>query len=236
MAVNVLIMGFLQDEANILKRYLGVSGDVNVHNEICSVDIGMTLIKYQHPDLIFLDIDTLGKNTCNVTKAIKEISDSIRLVYVATHSVHSTDVLESNVYDYIQKPVRVEHLSEIMVQLSKDLKAESLPIIPVWKNDRFIILKPDHIIYLYTTGKKTMIKSKDGEYTSLNSLFSFEKKLACSSFYRTHKSYLVNLEYIKEIVPWFNHTYNLVLDRYEKDEVPVSRTYLKDFKKRMGID
>jgi DNA-binding LytR/AlgR family response regulator len=51
-------------------------------------------------------------------------------------------------------------------------------------------------------------------------------------FFRTHKSYLVNLDKVKQAVPFFNYTYLLKLEG-SKDEIPVSRSYLKDFKQMM---
>ena len=62
-----------------------------------------------------------------------------------------------------------------------------------------------------------------------------ESRLSRSGFLRTNKSFLVNINMVKEIEPWFNDTYLLIMNHYEKEEVPVSRHYLKDFKTVMGI-
>ena len=55
-----------------------------------------------------------------------------------------------------------------------------------------------------------------------------EKKLQRTQFMRVHRSFIVNLDHIVEIHPWFNSTYNLVMK--DKSKVPVSRTYMKEFK------
>ncbi|MBG0763289.1 MAG: LytTR family transcriptional regulator DNA-binding domain-containing protein, partial [Tissierellales bacterium] len=52
---------------------------------------------------------------------------------------------------------------------------------------------------------------------------------------RTHKSFIVNLDYVNEIIPWFNYTFKLRLKHYENNEIPVSRSYLKDFKNKLNI-
>jgi two-component system response regulator LytT len=60
-----------------------------------------------------------------------------------------------------------------------------------------------------------------------------EEKLHSHSFFRTHKSYLVNLQYVSELEPWFNGAYNLILKGPKKVRVPVSRTAAKDLLKRL---
>ncbi len=135
---------------------------------------------------------------------------------------------------FIDIDLENHQLSEIVHKTKAEKSIQE--IISIWETDRFVVLRPEEIIYCYTTDRKTTIKTKDREYFSLNTLASFEQKLGKCGFFRTHKSFLVNQNYIKEIVPWFNHTYNLVMNYYEHDEVPVSRTYLKEFKQRMGIE
>lgn len=62
----------------------------------------------------------------------------------------------------------------------------------------------------------------------------FEKKLTLEKFFKTHRSYIVNINKIKEIIPWFNSTYKLKLSGIEND-IYVSRSKIKEFKKLMNI-
>jgi DNA-binding LytR/AlgR family response regulator len=236
MTLNVLISDFSADEAGILQKCLIESKEYHIHSEICNIAERFELLLQQLPEMVFLNIDALGNQVGAVTKRIFEISVAIRVVFVSENNNYSAVAFEMNVYDYILKPLCSERILKTLARLHKELKTDVLPVIPVWKNDRFVVLKPEQIVYCYTVGNKTLIKSKDGEYTCLSTLCSFEQKLSNLAFFRTHKSFLVNLEYIKEIIPWFNHTYHLVMNLYEKDEIPVSRTHLKGFKNRMGIE
>jgi Response regulator of the LytR/AlgR family len=236
MTLHVLISDFSADEAGILQEYLNETKEFHIHSEICNITEKLELLRQQLPEMVFLNIDALGNQIGTVTKKILEISAAIRVVFVSENTNYYADAFEMNVYDYILKPLCSERVLKTLIRLHKELKTDALPIIPVWKTDRFVVLKPEQIVYCYTVGNKTLIKSKSGEYTCLNTLCSFEQKLSNTAFFRTHKSFLVNLEYIKEIIPWFNHTYHLVMNLYEKDEIPVSRMYLKGFKKRMGIE
>ncbi len=236
MTLNVLISDFSADEAGILQSYLNESPEINMHSEICNINERFELFRLQLPEIVLLNIDVFGTQVSGVTKKIFEISAEVRVVFVSDNINYLADAYEMNVYDYILKPICRERVLKTLTRLQKELKSDVMPVIPVWKNDRFVVLKPEQIVYCYTVGNKTLIKSQNGEYTCLNTLCSFEQKLSNATFFRTHKSFLVNLEYIKEIIPWFNHTYHLVMNLYEKDEIPVSRTHLKGFKKRMGIE
>ena len=65
-------------------------------------------------------------------------------------------------------------------------------------------------------------------------MVEFEKKLTSEKFFKTHRSYIVNVNKIKEIIPWFNSTYKLKLNGIEND-IYVSRSKIKEFKKLMNI-
>ena len=64
---------------------------------------------------------------------------------------------------------------------------------------------------------------------------NLEQKLKDHGFLRTHKSYIVNIGKIREIIPWFNDTFILTLENCDYKEIPVSRHYLPDFKKFLNI-
>ncbi|WP_241399767.1 LytTR family DNA-binding domain-containing protein [Clostridium beijerinckii] len=56
-----------------------------------------------------------------------------------------------------------------------------------------------------------------------------------NKFFRCHRSYVVNLEKVKEVYPWFNGTYKLIIDDDENNEIPVSRSHVKEIKIILGL-
>lgn len=76
--------------------------------------------------------------------------------------------------------------------------------------------------------------TKNEEYFVKMSISEFYDTLPKEMFFRCHRSYIVNLTKIKEIIPWFNNTYNLRLKNVTK-EIPVSRSNVKKFKHIMNI-
>lgn len=101
------------------------------------------------------------------------------------------------------------------------------------KNGKLLLVDVSKIRYATVEGRKAMVKV-EGELLELNlSLLELEERLDPSQFCRTHRAYLVNISAIREIIPWFNGAYNLILD--DKSEVPVSRNYAKHLKDLLGL-
>ncbi len=102
------------------------------------------------------------------------------------------------------------------------------------RNDNIIVTDSADIYYAEAQEKVTKVYTKNGEFTMPVSISDFHSRLPQDTFFRCHRSYLVNLSQIREIVPWFNNTYLLRLRDLEA-EVPVSRGKVKEFRQLMRI-
>jgi two-component system LytT family response regulator len=90
------------------------------------------------------------------------------------------------------------------------------------------------IYYACAQEKVTRVFTRHEEYTMPMSISEFHARLPQQDFFRCHRSYTVNLSQIREIVPWFNHTYLLRLRGLEA-EIPVSRSKAKEFRQIMRL-
>ncbi|OMF64481.1 LytTR family DNA-binding domain-containing protein [Paenibacillus sp. FSL R5-0766] len=102
------------------------------------------------------------------------------------------------------------------------------------RNDNIIVTDTADIYYAEAQEKVTKVYTKNGEFTMPVSISDFHSRLPQDTFFRCHRSYVVNLSQIREIVPWFNNTYLLRLRDLEA-EVPVSRGKVKEFRQLMRI-
>lgn len=102
------------------------------------------------------------------------------------------------------------------------------------RNENIIVTDSADIYYAEAQEKVTKVYTKNGEFTMPVSISDFHSRLPQDAFFRCHRSYLVNLSQIREIVPWFNNTYLLRLRDLEA-EVPVSRGKVKEFRQLMRI-
>ncbi|MBC9783612.1 response regulator transcription factor [Heliobacterium chlorum] len=101
------------------------------------------------------------------------------------------------------------------------------------KNGKMLLVDTAKILYATVEGRKAVVKVDD-ERLELNlTLQELEDRLDANQFCRTHRAYLVNISAIREIIPWFNGAYNLIL--HDQSEVPVSRHYAKALKELLGL-
>jgi len=135
-----------------------------------------------------------------------------------------------------------EMLNHSLTELLKKMDRESVaatvgqfkaPIISklaVQGEGSIVMIDPNDILYVYRENRDVFIKTSIKVYSTKYTLQALEEKLASYPFFHTHRSYLVNLNFVQELVPWFNGAYILILNDEERSEVPVSRTYVKALK------
>ncbi|MDP4126709.1 MAG: LytTR family DNA-binding domain-containing protein [Bacillota bacterium] len=102
----------------------------------------------------------------------------------------------------------------------------------VEENGKILLIPFGEILYATIEERSVRIVTRERSYLTNYTLTELEHLLK-SSFLRVHKSYLAQLDQIHAIIPWFNNTYNLIMN--DNSEIPVSRTYVKLFRERMGL-
>lgn len=208
------------------------------------------------PDLIFLDIQMPKISGIDVASKILKESHIPFVVFVTAYEEYALKAFEVNAIDYILKPISIERLSKTVEKiinntnieksnylgklnkLIQDLRAnerETGTKISVSDNGKLIPLDSTEIIYATIENKNTIIFSEKGKFETNYTLGELSGKLNRANFFRCHKSYLVNLDLIEVIEPWFNSTFNLKLKNI-KDKIPVSRSQSKEFKNIMNIE
>ena len=104
---------------------------------------------------------------------------------------------------------------------------------PIQMDERIYMLQVPEIIAIGVENGETTIYTKNMTYIIHEPLSALEKKIDGHPFLRVHRAFLLNLKEIKEIQPWFNHTFQLTMSNGLK--IPVSRSYMKEFKEKVGI-
>lgn len=229
-----------------LKYLLMESSQIEIVGEADNLIDAVKDISKQKPDLVFLDIDLDGDNGLDLAKQLLMLNPTPAIVFATAYDEYALQAFELSAIDYILKPFdeeRIRQTLEKIIQMGKlgsekitfspSLKKASSDKIAVLVDERIVLLENDSIIYLESFEGKCKIKTMTDEYIVSDSLVVIEKKLQRTQFMRVHRSFIVNLDHIVEIHPWFNSTYNVVLK--DKSKVPVSRTYLKEFKMHVGF-
>lgn len=106
--------------------------------------------------------------------------------------------------------------------------------LPVRENENIILIDPKEILYLYALDGNVFVTTETNKYKSLESLKWWEDNLTEGMFFRSHRSYIVNIEKIEKITPWFNGAFNINFKNLEQN-IPVSRRAMKELKILLGI-
>ena len=197
------------------------------------------------PDVLFLDIEMPGISGVEVAKQIMKSTNNPPLfVFTTAYDAYAIDAFEIEAVDYLLKPFDQVRLHQAMERVRKRLldSSESSTHIPgkssskllIDDGEKMIVLSPDSIYYAVPSQRMLEIHTENEVIESKMTLQELEKKLEGRSFFRTHRSYLVNLNHILEITPWFNGAYNITLKNKEKTTIPVSRSARKALFEKFG--
>lgn len=224
-----------------LKYLLEHSGEVRVVAEAESGEEALKLLKTNNVDVVFLDIHMFGEDGLSVARKVRNERPETVIIFVTAYDQHAVQAFDLNAADYLLKPFGEERLKEALLRVHKLKDKEQEKRVYQDKNhfcfqgkDRIFCLNLNEIMYVEAAGRNAYLKIPKDKIIVRNSLSEIEMKLKDYNFLRVHKSFLVNLETIREIVPLF-HSYVLKINDDVKTEIPVGRTYIKNFKERMGL-
>jgi two-component system LytT family response regulator len=227
-----------------LKYFVKNFSDIKIINEF---DNGIEVLKFLQEntvDVIFLDINIPMLDGMLLAKTINNFKIKPKLIFITAYKEYAVDAFELEAFDYILKPYSKERIISMLNKLKqievikKDNLTKSNSVvkntISLWKNDKLSVVNIEDIYYCEARERDTLVYTKNSEYVVKVSIKEFEKNLSQDLFFKTHRSYIVNISKISEIIPWFNNTYRLKFNDLRL-EVPVSRSRIKDFREIMNI-
>ncbi|MBU8879649.1 LytTR family DNA-binding domain-containing protein [Bacillus sp. FJAT-29790] len=229
-----------------LKYLLIRSKRVKILGESDCLEDAVADISELRPDLVFLDIELGEDNGLSLAKQLEALDQTLAIVFATAYDEYALQAFELNAVDYILKPYDENRIQKTLEKIKKMQKIgnQNVPTHSPLKNDRngkiavivderIILLTYADIIYLESSEGKCTIKTIEQEYKISEALVALEKKLNKDQFLRVHRSFIVNVDHIDEIEPWFNSTYNLIMK--DSSKVPVSRTYVKELKQLLDF-
>ena len=229
-----------------LKYLLIRSEQVEIIGEGDCIEDAVTDITELKPDLVFLDIELAEENGLSLARQLETLEVTPAIVFATAYDEYALEAFELDAVDYILKPFDEERILKTLEKIKKmkNIGNENIPIastikhnsngkIAVLAGERIILLTVADILYLEASEGKCNIITNNQAYKVADALVVLEKKLNKAKFLRVHRSFIVNLDHIVEIEPWFNSTYNLQM--MDGSKVPVSRTYVKELKQLLGF-
>lgn len=230
-----------------LKYFIKNYSDIKIISEF---DNGLDVLKFIQEnviDIIFLDINIPMLDGMLLAKTIDKFKFKPKIVFITAYKEHAVKAFELEAFDYVLKPYSDQRIintldklkdSEIELknrrQCNIEEKTDMHNTVTLWKDDKMVVLKSSDIYYCEARERDTIVYSIDNKYIVKSSISEFYKSISANYFFKTHRSYIVNVNKIKEIIPWFNSTYILKLKDIDR-EIPVSRSNIKEFRNIMHI-
>lgn len=190
-------------------------------------------------DIIFLDINMPNMNGMALAKLISKFETKPQIIFISAYGEYAVDAFSIKAFDYILKPYSEERIIKTLDSLIKQNMIErpkegkNISRLTLWKGEKMYVLSLDEIYIFEACERETKVYAKGDIYFSKQKISDLEGELP-DMFFRTHRSYIVNINKIKEIIPWFNSTYNLKIEDLDI-EVPVSRNKIKEFRTLLNI-
>lgn len=259
MSLSAVIVDDEQLARDELAFLLKGAGDVNVVAQGKNGLEAINLIREHNPDLLFLDVQMPGLDGFGVIKKLLDKKIPLpKIVFSTAFDQYAVKAFEVNAVDYLLKPFDKKRVAQ-SVQKARAKVDTGAPA------DRFETLvrmlesqkaQPTSKVLIKSAGRLFLVDQKDICYASIEDgvisvvtagvngtegqsncrtleelLDSLDPKL----FWRAHRSYLVNINRIKEVVPWFKSSYQLRMDDKKQTEVPVSRAQTKRLRELFGL-
>ena len=219
----------------------------------------VNLIKEHSPDLVFLDVQMPGLDGFAVLQKLVERKLKVPHVVFATAFDHyAVQAFDVNAVDYVLKPFDKARLSKAIQRVKREIESQTSPTerlehlvnllsapkttssqpakVLIRAQQRMLLVDSADLIFASIDGGVISVVAKDAEGTSnYRTLEELHAALDNDSFWRPHRSYLVNIHHIKEVVPWFKSSFMLKMDDKKQSEIPVSRQQTKRLRELFNL-
>jgi two-component system, LytTR family, response regulator len=217
----------------------------------------LKVIEAEKPDLILMDVQMPGLTGFEVARQLLAAGSESQLVFITAFDRHAIQAFEVNAVDYVLKPVEAGRLatavdrarrrvaSERGVAKGGELdrllqllaqRQEHREQLAVKISDRFLLIQAEDVVRASVDNDViTVVTNSLSGTSNYRTLDELQARLDPAVFWRVHRSHLVNINKIKEIVPWFSRNYILKMKDAKGSEIPVSRSQTKRLREYLKL-
>lgn len=223
-----------------LKYFLTKHKEISLEKEFENPIDSLKYLQENKVDIVFLDINMPELDGMSLGKILTKLNPNIKIIFITAYRDYAAEAFEIKAFDYLLKPYSEKRITEVLNNLtmikdnSPTKEVEKINKVTVFLDEKMVVLSLDEIYYIEVSEKESLVYTQNEIYTSKLKISKWEEILPKNKFYRTHRAYIVNLDKIKEVEPWFNGTFILKIQDL-KFKVPVSRNNIKEFKELLSI-
>jgi two-component system response regulator LytT len=220
------------------------------------------LIRTHKPDMVFLDVQMPGLDGFGVLKKLLDKKAELpHVVFATAFDQYAVRAFEVNAVDYLLKPfdrkrllktiekvrariaeraepagdARLEALLKLVEERTQPQKPVSGKVI-VRALGRLLLVDQREICFASIEGGAISVITRGVEgQSNCRTLEELMDQLDPEAFWRAHRSFVVNIQHIREVVPWFKSSYQLRMDDAKKTEIPVSRAQTKRLRELFNL-
>jgi two-component system response regulator LytT len=213
------------------------------------------LVTRLEPHLLFLDVQMPGLDGVGVVRKLREKGlDLPHIVFSTAYDQYAVEAFRLEASDYLLKPIDKARLAETIARVAKAVQAEAdrdesaldalrtAPSPPrrskllVRHGQRNVIVDASELIYATINDGVITVAAQGVEgLSSYKTLEELQENLDPEIFWRAHRSYIVNVNRIREVVPWFKSSYQLRMDDRKGTEIPVSRVQTRRLREMLKL-
>jgi two-component system LytT family response regulator/two-component system response regulator LytT len=257
MKISALIVDDEQPARDELTFLLKGLPDVEVLGQGKNGVEAVNLIRDLAPQVVFLDVQMPGLDGFGVIKKLLEKKARLPFfIFVTAYDHYAVQAFEVNAIDYLLKPIARPRLEKAVARVRRELEGsepaaqkldrlvqlvEERPLpqktkLLVKSGGRLVLVNSDDIIYASIEDGVITIVTRDLEgQSNFRTVEELQGNLDPNTFWRVHRSFLVNINRIKEVVPWFKSSYQLKMDDRKQTEIPVSRAQTKRLRELLNL-
>jgi len=260
-AINTIIVDDERPARDELAYLLKGFPEVNVIAQGRNGLEAVALVKEHDPDLVFLDVQMPGLDGFGVIKKLVERKLRMpQIVFATAYDHYALQAFEVSAVDYVLKPFDKTRVAKAIERAKKMVDAHTSPVqrleslvsqlgaeaprrrstqpvkLLVKSQSRMMLIDADDMIYASIQDGAITIYSRETEGESnYRTVDELAEMLDPAVFWRPHRSYLININHIKEVVPWFKSSYMLKMDDKRASEIPVSRAQTKRLRELLKL-
>jgi two-component system LytT family response regulator/two-component system response regulator LytT len=210
----------------------------------------MALIERFEPDIAFLDVQMPGLDGIGVVRRLRDKKDGYipHIVFSTAFDQYAVEAFRLEALDYVLKPIEKERLAETIARAQERLveTRTAEPEVPKPTVQRskllvrtglrtFMIDASDLIYATIADGVITLVSNQAEGQCSYKTLEELQADLDPNIFWRTHRAYVVNINRIREVVPWFKSSFQVRVDDKKGTEIPVSRVQTRRLRELLKL-
>lgn len=222
---------------------------VQVVGEATNGAEALLLLRSLSYDLVLLDIRMPGGTGLEVAAALRDLPHPPKVIFTTAYPDHAVEAFDLEAVDYLVKPFDADRLARALDRALAHPPDEAparapapvsppgtepLVRIPVQRDGRTVLVDRTAIVYASAVRGYSYLKLAEERLLVSFSLNELERRLR-GHFFRTHRSYLVNLDHVRELVPDFKGALVLVMNDKQRSRVEVSRRQARELRRRLGM-